>query len=219
MVTLAAATLAGRLPGRVHSRLMDPPLDPSGSEARSKLRRELLRPEYHDRNLFQQFYDWVVRRVERGLQAAADTPPLSTLAAMVVFVALALALAFLVSRARRTARSNQEKRAVLTTEVVTADELRARALAALAAGRHEEAVVDGFRALTVRQVERGRLADNPGATAHEVALDLAEEFPALRHRVDASANLFDAVLYGDRPATDEQARSVLALDDELTVKR
>ena len=35
----------------------------------------------------------------------------------------------------------------------------------------------------------------------------------------ASAELFDAVLYGHHPATAEQARSVLALDSELTVRR
>ena len=217
MVTPPASTYA--LLNRLPDRLMDPPLDPSGDEARSKLRRELLRPEYHQQNLFQQVLEWITRRIQRGLQAASDAPPLSTLAAMAIFLALALGLAFLISRARRTARGKQEKRSVLTAEVVTADELRARALAALAAGRHEEAVVEGFRALTVRQVERGRLADNPGATAHEVALDLAAEFAHLRHKVHGSANLFDAVLYGDRPATHEQAAGVLALDDELTVKR
>ena len=216
-MTAPASTyvLVDRLPAR----LMDPPLDPSGDEARSQLRRELLRPEYHQQNLFQQVIEWITRRIQRGLQAASDAPPLSTLAAMAIFLALALGLAFLVSRARRTARGKQEKRSVLTAEVVTADELRDRARAALAAGRHEEAVVEGFRALTVRQVERGRLADNPGATAHEVALDLAAEFAHLRQQVHGSADLFDAVLYGDRPATREQASAVLALDDQLTVKR
>ena len=41
----------------------------------------------------------------------------------------------------------------------------------------------------------------------------------MRDRVRASARLFDAVLYGDRPATREQARRVLALDDDLVVRR
>jgi len=64
-----------------------------------------------------------------------------------------------------------------------------------------------------------RLADAPGATAHEVALALGREFPHLRGRVDAAGALFDAVLYGDRPATAAQAASVIALDDELLVRR
>ncbi|WP_051246530.1 DUF4129 domain-containing protein [Nocardioides halotolerans] len=205
------AHLVGRLP--------DPPLDPSGSEARAKLRRELLHSEYHEQNLFQRVLSWLARKVGNGLGAASDAPPLSTLMAMLVFVGLVLVLAWLVSRARRTARGPGEDGAVLTQEAVTADELRARAEAALEAGRFEEAVVDAFRAVAVRQVERGRLANNPGATAHEVADALAREHVAFADRVHRSARLFDEVLYGDRPATREQAASVLALDDDLVVRR
>ena len=89
--------LVGRLP--------DPPLDPSGSEARSKLRRELLHPEYHQQNLFQRVLNWLVRKIGTGLDQASQAPPLSTFMAMLIFVALALALAWLISRARPTARA------------------------------------------------------------------------------------------------------------------
>jgi hypothetical protein len=208
---VALVALVGRLP--------DPPLDPSGSEARAKLRRELLHPEYHQENLLQEVFNWLLRKVGSGLDRASQAPPLSTLMAMLIFVALALGLAWLVSRARHTARENDERRSVLTEEAVTADELRARAAAALEAGRFEEAVVEGFRATTVRQVERGRLSDTPGATAHEVAEALAREYVAMADRVHRSARLFDEVRYGDRPATREQAASVLALDDDLVVRR
>jgi hypothetical protein len=208
---VALVALVGRLP--------DPPLDPSGAEARSKLRRELLHPAYHQQNLFQQVVSWLFRKVGGGLDRASQAPPLSTFMAMLVFVALALALVWLISRARNTAREKDEKRAVLTEEIVTADELRARAEAAMEAGRFEEAVVEGFRAIAVRQVERGRLSDTPGATAHEVAVALAREYAAAADRVHQSAGLFDAVLYGDRPASREQAGTVLALDDDLVVRR
>jgi len=197
----------------------DPPLRPSPDEARSELRRELLRPEYNETNLVQRFLTWAERQLGKGLDAASDAPPLSTLAGMLILVGLVALIGWLLSRARRTARSRVEDRAVLTDEVVSADELRARAEAALAEGRHEDAVVDGFRAVATRQVERGRLANAPGATAHEVALALGREFPHLRERVDQGGALFDAVLYGDRPATADQARSVLTLDDELVVRR
>lgn len=197
----------------------DPPLDPTGDEARSALRRELLKPEYHDRNVLEQLLDWVERTVDSGLDAAAGAPPLSTLAAMLILVALALALAWLASRARRTAATRDRDGAVLTDERVTAAELRARALAALDAGRHEEALVEAFRALTVRQVERGRLSDQPGLTAHEVATRLEAEHPAHAHRVGEAALRFDQVLYGARPATRDQAAAVLALDDDLAGAR
>jgi hypothetical protein len=198
---------------------LDPPLTPPPDEARSKLRRELLRPEYNEQNLVQRILSWAERQIGKGLDAAADAPPLSTLAAMVILVGLVGLLGWLLSRSRRTARARDDDRAVLTDEVISADELRARAEAALADGRHEDAVVDGFRAVATRQVERGRLADAPGATAHEVAVALGHEFPHLRERVDAGGALFDAVLYGDRPATAAQAESVITLDDELLARR
>jgi hypothetical protein len=196
-----------------------PPLDPSGDEARSWLRRELLRPEYHERNVVELVLDWVSRQVERGLDAAARVPTLSTLAALLVAVLLVAGLAWLGSRARRSARRTPEDRSVLTHEAVTAAGLRARAEAALAEGRAGDAVVDGFRALAVRQVERGRLDDAPGTTAHEVADLLGATYPDQRQRVTGTARLFDVVLYGHRAATGEQARDVLDLDDELAALR
>ena len=199
--------------------LLDPPLDPSPEEAESLLRRELLKPEYHEQNVLQRILNWIDRQVNRGLDAASGTPPLSAFAAMVVLVLLVGALAWLLSRARATARTERELRSVLTDEVVSAAELRSRAELAMAEERYEDAVVDAYRALAVRQVERGRLDDTPGATAHEVARALAAEYPHQRPRVDASAALFDAVLYGDRPASRDQAAGVLALDDELASVR
>jgi hypothetical protein len=196
----------------------DPPLTPSPDEARSELRRELLRPEYNEQNLVQRFLAWAERQLGRGLDAAAEAPPLSTLAAMVILIGLVGLLGWLLSRARRTASTRDDDRAVLTGEAISADELRTRAEVALAHGRHEDAVIDGFRAVATRQVERGRLADAPGATAHEVAIALGREFPHLRERVDNGGALFDAVLYGDRPATAAQAESVITLDDELVAR-
>jgi hypothetical protein len=193
---------------------LGPPLDPSPERARSLLRRELLRPEYHDTDPVQQFLDWLQRQVNRGVDAASNAPALPSVAAILVFLGLLVLVGWLVTRARRSAPA-QADRAVLTEERLTAAELRGRAEAALAGGRPAEALVEGFRALTTRQIERGRLDDLPGATAHEVAASLAATFPHQRTRVDESANLFDLVLYGDRPATADQATLVLALDDEL----
>ena len=213
-MTPLAAGLVG-----LGSRLPDPPLDPTGDEARSQLRRELVHPEYHQQNLLQEVLRWLARRVGQGLDKAGQTSQVSTLMAMVILVGLVVTLAWLVSRAQRTTREKDVKRSVLTEEAVSADELRARAEAALEAGRFEEAVVEGFRAVAVRQVERGRLADTPGATAHEVAVALAGAYAARADQVHRGARLFDEVLYGERPATREQAASVLALDDDLVARR
>ncbi|MCW2754154.1 MAG: integral rane protein [Marmoricola sp.] len=191
------------------------PLDPSPDRARSLLRTELLHPPYHQQNLIDAFMRWLNDRLSSTLQAASNAPPLGALASIVVFAILVVLVVWLLSRFRRTPRVAGEGGAVLTNEVVTAAQLRARAEAALAGGHHAEALVDGFRALTVRQIERGRLDDLPGATAHEVAAGLGSTFPQQGPRVRASADLFDLVLYGDRPAGPDQAAGVLALDDEL----
>ncbi len=203
----------------VPRRLLDPPLDPTPDEARARLRRELLHPDYQDEAVLERALAWVQRLLDRGLDAAGSTAALPTFAAMVVLVLLLGALAWLVSRQRLSARTDATHRAVLTDEVVTADELRERARAALQQGRFEEAVVEGFRAVAVRQVERGALDDTPGTTAHEVATALEARFPDRRDEVRSSASLFEAVLYGDRPAGREQAERVLDLDDVLAVAR
>ena len=50
-------------------------------------------------------------------------------------------------------------------------------------------------------------------------MELGREFPHLRERVEHGGSLFDAVLYGHRRASADQARGLLALDDELVVRR
>ena len=195
------------------------PLDPSPDEARSLMRRELLNPEYYQDNLIQRLLDWLVRQLDRGINAAVDLPAASAFAAMLIAVLLVGGLVWLISRAQRTARLTRKPPSVFTDEVITAAQLRARAEEALAAGRAEDAVADGFRALAVRQVERGRLDDTPGTTAQEAARALADEYPGYGARVGGSATLFDAVIYGDRSATRDQAVDVLELDDELGARR
>jgi hypothetical protein len=108
---------------------------------------------------------------------------------------------------------------VLPHDRPSAHELRQRAEAALADGRHADAVVDAFRALAARQVERGRLADLPGTTAHEVAATISTAYPDHREQVGHGADVFDATYYGDHPATLDDAAALLELDDRLAGAR
>lgn len=204
---------------RIAPRLADVPVDPTPDEARSWLRRELLAPEYHQDNLLSRILDWVDRAFGNTVGAAAEHSWLSMLAAMVVLALLALAVAWLVSRGRRTERLPRRREAVLADEAITADELRARARAALAAGEYATALVDGYRALATRQVERGRLVASPGLTAHEVALSLVAEFPDQAAAITQAAGRFDDVRYGERGATAAQAEAVLALESTLAGPR
>ena len=137
-----------------------------------------------------------------------------------VVVALVAGLALLASRARGTARDRSGRdRAVLTDETVSASELRARAEQALAEGRHADAVVDGFRALARRQVERGRLDDSPGDHRPRGGRDPRGPAPRPRRPHRRRADLFDAVMYGERPASRDQAVAVLDLETDLASAR
>jgi len=198
------------------ARPADPPLDPSADEGRSLLRRELLRPEYNDQALVSRFVDWLRDRIIQGVDAASGSPPLTTLAAMVILVLLTVGLGWLLSRARLTSRAPGEGAPALTDDGLTAAQLRARADTAFTQGRYAEALVDGFRALALGQIERGRIEDVPGATARELADAMGTWSPARADRFDSVGRAFDLVLYGDRPATGEQARVVLNLDNEVT---
>lgn len=206
MTPSALALLAGRL---------DPPLDPSGDEARRLMRRELADPKYYQDNLVQRLMDWLQRLIDKTVEGASGSGPLSWLALTVVVLGLVAALALVLSRARRTARAERPGPAALTDEVISADELRARAEAALAGGDASAALVDAYRAVAVRQVERGRIEDVPQATAHELARALAAAFVQHTTAIHHGADLFDQTLYGERVATPEQARELLALDDTL----
>ena len=194
---------------------LDPPLDPSGDEARSQLRRELARPEYHDTDLINRLTRWLERLIGNTVDAATGSSPLVTLAAIAVVLSIVVGVGLLVSRARVTARGRASARPALDDETISADALRARAEAALAAGDASAALVDAFRATAVRQIERGRIDDLPQATAHELATALVGVFPEQRLAVLHGADLFDEVLYGERPATRDQAVELLRLDDLL----
>jgi hypothetical protein len=192
-----------------------PPLQPSGAEGRSLLREELLHGEYHRQHLLQRLLGWLFRRLEGGVGAASGTNGVTAFVTMLVGAALVVGLALVVARVRRDRRQRERTADVFADGGPTATELRRRAEAALVEGRHADAVLDAFRAIAVRQVERGTLSDQPGATAHEVAASLASTYPDHGDRVGRSADLFDATLYGDRPAGAPDATAVLDLDDTL----
>jgi hypothetical protein len=192
-----------------------PPLDPSGEEGRRLLRNELVKSEYHDQNLFQRLLAWLDRVFHGSVGVASGTSWLRVLITMLVAALLVVGLVVVLSRIRRERRRRTPAEPVLPADRPSAAVLRRQAEAALAEGRTRDAVLDAFRALAARQVERGALADQPGATAHEVAIRLAATYPEQGAPVGRSADLFDATLYGDRPATRDDAAGVLGLDDRL----
>lgn len=193
-------------------RAADAPLDPGPEEARRLLERELAHPEYHQQNLLSRAISWIMRKFDELIAATSGSSLASVVAALVIAGLLVALLLWLLSRTRRTAQARRRAQAVLPDERLSAAEHRRLAERALAEGDHATCVVEGFRALALAEIERGRIDDLPQATARELSVLLAEAHPAAGGRLADLAALFDDVRYGDRPATRAQAQSVLALD-------
>jgi hypothetical protein len=192
-----------------------PPLHPSGDEGRRLLREELLHGEYHRQNVFQRVLAWLSRRLDGGIGAASGSSWATTLVTMALVALLVIGLVWMLSRFRRDRRRRTRAEALLPEHHESAAELRRRAEAALREGRHDAALVDAFRAVAARQVERGRIDDQPGATVHEVAARLAATYPAHGSPLGRTADAFDATMYGHRTASHEDATAAIALDDAL----
>lgn len=173
-------------------------------------------PEYVERNFMARLWEWLQRLLDDLFARAAGVPLAQWIAGMIVALLLVGLVLLAVNRLRRAAHAKApaDVTEVLPTRI-GAEELRRRALAALARADHPEAVVDAFRALAVRQVERRRLLDTPGATAHEVGDQLAGIFVEQAHDIRTAAALFDLALYSDRPVVAADAELVLALDTSL----
>ncbi len=197
---------------------LEPPLDPTSPEARDWLEEELRRAIYRERpSLLQRAWDWFQDLLSRT--AGTGGLPAWTIGVVVLVAIVLIALIVVRSMAaeRRMAPTGAE--GVLDGQVRSAGEHRAAAREALRRGDGEMAVLEAYRAIARSTVERTILDDQPGRTAHEVAVALAPVFPAQRAALAASADVFDAVRYGRRPARPGAAEDVLAVDAELAGTR
>jgi hypothetical protein len=191
---------------------------PDPETARSWLERELSRPEYRQ-SLLTRFTTWL-RDLWDSLQASAlGASGLSTVAAVLLLVLLVVLVGLVASRVRREPLHPLGADAALGTGQVAPHEHRDAAERALSEGAYGPAIVEAFRAVAARAVQRGIIDERPGRTAHELAGDLGPVFPAHADELAAASALFDRVFYGDQPATGADARALLDLDDRLRSAR
>lgn len=197
---------------------MAPPLSPSSEQARELLRAELAKGQYADRrSVLQRVLEWL----DELLQPGSSGPGVAGVVLWALLVAVLVTLAVLVARRlRRDPRAQTSAPGGLfEAGPATADEHRDRSRAALTSGAWGTAVVEAFRAIARRGVERTVLADAPGLTALEVALALAAAFPSSEQELHRSAATFDEVRYGERSATEAQARALIDLEQHLAASR
>ena len=193
-------------------------LRPDPDQARTWLERELAHPEYQ-RSLVERFLSWLGDLWDRLTGVTGGASDLSTATAVVLLVLLLALVAVAATRLRREPAARRDAAQLLDARETSPDEHRARAEAALREGRHDDALVEAFRALASRSLRRGLVDERPALTAHELAADLTAAFPDRAADLVEAAALFDRVFYGHQRGTAEAATAVLALDDALRTAR
>lgn len=202
--------------------LTGPPLDPDADTATRLLEEELRRAEYNQPEpLIPRIVDWFARLINDLLQVVPGSTRLAQIILIIIAALGILALAYAIRGRFRSAQLRQKKStgAVLEDLTLTAADYRARAQAAMRVGDWDGVLTDSYRAIAASADERVLLDDVPGRTAHEIAIALAPIFPGHAGPLAQAADGFDAVRYGDRHASQPQARAVLDLESTLRSTR
>ncbi|OLT55419.1 DUF4129 domain-containing protein [Cellulosimicrobium sp. CUA-896] len=196
----------------------DVPVQPDADEARRWLLEELAKPEYRtDTTLLQRVLDWLA-----GLFDGAPTLDLGgrwVALLLVVAVLVVAAIAYRVAGPVRLSRRASASAVVLDDDTRSADELRAAADAAAAAGDWASAVLERYRAVVRALEERALLDPRPGRTAWEAAEAAGERLPDVAVGLARGAHLFDDVCYGKAPVGPDADASLRELDARAAATR
>ncbi|MDT0267821.1 DUF4129 domain-containing protein [Streptomyces sp. DSM 44915] len=195
-----------------------PPLTIPRDPAREAAERELSQHLYtqHQPGPVRRAWDWLWERLFGVLESAAFHAPGGWLGLLVILLITAGILLAIRLRlgALRTAAGPRAGGALFTERPRTAAEHRAAAEEHAAAGRFGPAVRERMRAIVRALEERTLLDPRPGRTATEAAAEAAHALPDLGPRLHQAAALFDAVAYGEHPATAEDHARLAQLDDD-----
>lgn len=194
-----------------------PPIDIDAGPAREAARQELAREVYAaaQPSVLQRVLDWIDERVDDLLRAAGGISPGGAWGVLVLLVVAVLVVVVVRWRLGRFTRSDRRTAAVLDAVVRTADEHRALADRAAAAGDFDEAVRETMRALVRGLEERAVLDPRPGRTAGEVARDVRDALPAAADPVARAARVFDETVYGRRGADAETYERIRSADETV----
>jgi hypothetical protein len=212
-IAVASLSLAALVPA-LRSQV---PIDIGRDEARTAARRELSKQEYQrdQPGLAERALRWVWDQINELLDRAANTAPfgwagLAVIAAVIVVAVIALRL-----RLGPMAGRAKAAQVLFSGRPMTAAEHRAAAAAHESAGEWAQAIRERLRAVIRGLEERGLLDPRPGRTADESATEAGAVVPGCATELRAGAQTFDDIWYGGRPATEEAARSLRALDQQV----
>ena len=193
----------------------DVPVDLGRDEAREAAARELSDPAYvsDDPNPLERALKWVLERLGELLAGAGGT---SGITAITIIVVVAVIIVIVIRlRAGRTIRAGRKRDQVFGDAIMTANEHRAAADRAAAAGELAEAVRERFRAVVRELEQRGVLDPRAGRTVDEVAIEAGRALPVLADDLRGAAVQFDDVWYGGRPATAQGYQRLVSVDDKV----
>jgi hypothetical protein len=195
------------------------PVEVDPDAAREAAVRELSDPGYQvgRPSWFDRAMGWIFDRL-----AELTTPDVGPggLLGLVVIVLLIVAIVVVIRlRSGKIARARRLRTALFGARVRTADEHRQSAEQAAAAGEFGDAIRERFRAIVRELEQRGVLDAVDGRTVDEIAAQAGRVLPASAAELRAVARVFDDIVYGDRPATVDSYRRVVALDDQVRAQR
>lgn len=192
--------------------------EPDREQARRLLQEELSSAEYAEARpnpILQWLGEALAAVMEWFDSLSGAAPSLPGWVLPLILVAVAVVVLWLVRPRTNAAVRARQAAAVLSDRSIGPEQYRRTAAAAAAAGQHGQALAAWYRAL-VRQAEvRTVLAVKPGRTATEAAHGLGAAFPAEAAALQAAADGFNAVVYGERTSTLAQAAAVRDLDARL----
>ncbi|GCD21670.1 DUF4129 domain-containing protein [Cellulomonas algicola] len=200
--------------------LRDVPVQPDAETAREWARDELARPEYHRQpSLLQRVLEWLREQLD-SVPSLGLPDGVALTVAVVAGVALVLGVLWFVGPVRRSRTRARTGAVVLSVDDRrTAEQLRAAADAAAAAGDWHLAVLERFRAVVRGLEERTVLDERPGRTAHEAVSAAAQRLPGLVADLRTAGDLFDDVAYGDVRADADDDRRLRELDRRVRATR
>jgi len=178
--------------------------------AQQAARAELAKRAYHrnDPSLVDRGLEWLLKRLQKVLDASTRHAPGHGLGLFLIIVILAAVVALIVVRVgtlRRTARVSDQP--IFGIGETTAEEHRRAAAKFAADGLWAEAIRERLRAIVRELEQRGLLDPRPGRTAAELSREAGTQLPALADDLRTATSIFDEVWYGGRIAT--------AADEEL----
>lgn len=200
---------------------VDVPVDAGRDEAREAARGELADPAYQpvEPSWLDRAIGWVFARLGDLLDAAAGVAPGGLAGVLVLALLAALVVVVVRLRVGRLARSARMRPVLPAGSSRSADEHRRTAEQAAERGDLTEAIRERFRAV-VRELEQRRvLGQSPGRTADEVALLAGQALPDCAAELRAAAAIFDDVVYGGHPATEDGYRLLSEVDSSVRSSR